>query len=191
MARLSNSQIIEILAGESPEFHRGRDGSAKSFVASKQMLRFISAHVREGSNTVETGAGASTVLFAAVGAHHTAIAPYPEEFERVRAFCDAHAIRTVDIRFVAEESESALPKLDIENLDFVFIDGLHSFPSPFIDWYYTAFKLKVGGIMVVDDLQLWTGAVLKQFLDAEPEWDLVEAFGGGRRHSSSDSPSTD
>ena len=174
----STSQIIEILAGESPEFHRGRDGSARSFVASKAILEFINAHVRKGSTSVETGAGASTVVFAAAGAHHTTIAPYPEEFERVKAFCEAHAITTADIRFVPESSESALPKLDIDNLDFVFIDGSHSFPSPFIDWYYTAFKLKVGGIVVVDDLQLWTGTVLKQFLDAEPEWELIEVFAG-------------
>ncbi len=118
------------------------------------------------------------MVFAAAGAHHTTIAPYPEEFERVKVFCAAHAITTADIRFVAERSESALPTLDIDNLDFVFIDGSHSFPSPFIDWYYTAFKLKVGGIVVVDDLQLWTGAALKQFLDAEPEWDLIEVFAG-------------
>lgn len=60
--------------------------------------------------------------------------------------------------------------LDIDHLDLVLIDGSHAFPLPFIDWYYTYQKLKVGGKMIVDDTQLWTGLVLKRFLILEPEW---------------------
>jgi hypothetical protein len=43
-----------------------------------------------------------------------------------------------------------------------------------IDWYYTADKLRVGGMVMIDDTQLWTGHALKRFLIQEPEWELVE-----------------
>jgi hypothetical protein len=58
----------------------------------------------------------------------------------------------------------------------LLIDGQHAFPTPFIDWYYTADKLRVGGILIIDDTQLWTGQVLKQFLLEEAEWSLIEEF---------------
>ena len=62
------------------------------------------------------------------------------------------------------------PLLDTNKIDLVLIDGSHAFPIPFIDWYYTYQKLKIGGKMIIDDTQLWTGLVLKRFLTLEPEW---------------------
>ena len=60
----------------------------------------------------------------------------------------------------------------------MLIDGSHAFPAPFIDWLYTASALKVGGHLIVDDTQLWTGHVLKQFLDEEAGWALRHAYAG-------------
>ena len=47
---------------------------------------------------------------------------------------------------------------------------------PYIDWYYTADRLKVGGLLVLDDTQLGPVHVLKEFLSKEPEWQLEENF---------------
>jgi hypothetical protein len=58
----------------------------------------------------------------------------------------------------------------------VLIDGAHGFPSPFIDWFYDGRRLRRGGILIVDDTNLWTGKVLQQFLEAEPGWERVESF---------------
>jgi hypothetical protein len=44
------------------------------------------------------------------------------------------------------------------------------------DWYYTAGALRIGGLMVVDDTQLWTGATLRDFLCEEPEWAVQREF---------------
>lgn len=41
-----------------------------------------------------------------------------------------------------------------------------------IVWYYTADRLRVGGLVVLDDTQLWSVNILKQFLMQEPEWQL-------------------
>jgi hypothetical protein len=39
-------------------------------------------------------------------------------------------------------------------LDLVLIDGDHAFPASFIDWYYTAEQVKLGGYVIVDDTNL-------------------------------------
>ena len=61
-------------------------------------------------------------------------------------------------------------------LDLVLIDGRHGFPAPFIDFYYVAEKLNIGGLLIVDDTWVWTGDVLKPYLLSEPEWELEADF---------------
>jgi hypothetical protein len=58
----------------------------------------------------------------------------------------------------------------------VLIDGGHGFPTPFVDWYYAGKRLKAGGLLIIDDTHLWTGAVLRNFLTEQPGWTLVENF---------------
>ena len=73
-------------------------------------------------------------------------------------------------------SEHVLPKLDTGPLDVVLIDGRHGFPAPFIDWFYTAGKLKTGGLLVVDDTCLWPPKVLRDLLAEQPQWELIRDF---------------
>jgi hypothetical protein len=60
----------------------------------------------------------------------------------------------------------------------VLVDGSHSFPQAFIDWFYTQQALRVGGVMVIDDVHVWTGRVLRDFLAAEPEWRVEQRWHG-------------
>lgn len=139
-------------------------------------LEFLEASVKEGSRTLETGAGLSTILFALKGASHICITPFREEIERIQEYCDQHGISLQKVDFRVDLSTNVLPDLKDIELDLALIDGCHGFPTPFLDWYFTATKLKIGGTMVVDDVQIWTGRVLKDFLIAEPEWKLIEPF---------------
>lgn len=91
---------------------------------------------------------------------------------RIKEYCQKNQIYSDNIDFHVDISEKVLPSLPVNDLDLVLIDGRHGFPSPFIDWYYTCNKLKIGGMMMIDDTQIWTGAVLKDFLLSEPEWEL-------------------
>ena len=47
------------------------------------------------------------------------------------------------------------------------------------NWLYCAARLIIGGILVIDDTQLWTGAVLRDFLLLESEWKLEASFAYG------------
>src|SRR5205085_5091043 len=153
-----------------------REGKPHEWALGPEALGVLSRTLQPGWRTLETGAGVSTVLFASKRTHHTCVVPSPEEVGRIQQFCVDNAISTDRLTFVQQNSEDALPALDPEPLDLVLIDGSHSFPSVFIDWYYTARRLKIGGWLFVDDTHIWTGRVLREFLQAEPDWELVEDF---------------
>ena len=168
---------LSALLRAQPKIHIGISGQPFSWQLADDLLHFIDAHVREGDTTLEIGAGVSTILFALKGATHLCIAPAEDEMDRIRAFCRDHGIPLDNLTFEADRSDRCLPRLDITGLDFVLIDGAHGFPIPFLDWWYTADRLKVGGLLAIDDTEIWTGYVLKMFLMAEPDWKLEADYG--------------
>jgi len=159
-----------------PTLHMDERGLPISYSLATDVLEFIDQHVHESAVTLETGAGISTIVFGLKGGKHTCIVPDAAQVARIQRYCSDHAIAIHNIRFVVDTSERALPLLQFENLELVLIDGRHGFPTPFIDWFYAASHLRVGGILIIDDVQLWTCRVLKEFLAAEPEWDLTQEF---------------
>jgi hypothetical protein len=146
---------------------------------SDEELLFISKHLGPGSKTLETGAGCSTVLFAMLGTHHTCIVPDRALTERILAYCKSKEIPTSGLNFIVDVSEQALPRLTGRDFDLALIDGRHGFPQPFLDWYYVASLLKVGGYVVIDDLHVWVCETLMNLLLAEKDWKLShESLGG-------------
>jgi len=168
---------VEELIAADPKLHQSWDESPqRSLKVMDEVLRYIDHNVVDGSRTLETGCGVSTLLFALRRAQHLCVSPDGYAIESIREFCAANRIPLDRVRFEVAPSESVLPRCELETLDLVLVDGSHSFPAVFIDWYYTAPALKVGGRLVIDDTQLWTGRVLKDFLLAEPEWTLDRDF---------------
>ena len=168
---------LSALLQAQPKMHTGMSGQPFSWQLANDLLQFIDAHVREGDKTLEIGAGVSTILFALKGARHLCISPAEDEMARIKAFCRDHGIPADNLTFEVDRSDRCLPRLDIKELDFVLIDGAHGFPTPFLDWWYTADRLKVGGLLAIDDTEIWTGYVLKMFLMAEPDWKLEADYG--------------
>jgi len=140
------------------------------------VLRFIEQRIDESANTLETGCGLSTVMFALSGSRHICITPASHEIERIKEYCLGNRIPMHQVTFCQDFSEKVLPRLECDMLDLVLIDGRHGFPAPFIDFYYVAEKLNIDGLLVVDDTWLWPGDVLKQYLLSEPEWELEADF---------------
>jgi hypothetical protein len=142
------------------------------------VLQYLEQTVQPGWRTLETGCGLSTILFALRGAQHTCIVPNQPEVDRVSAWLRDHGVAGPAPDFRVEPSERVLPAAELGELDLVLIDGSHSFPQVFLDWFYTQQALKVGGTLIVDDVHVWTGRVLRGFLEAEPEWALAKRFQG-------------
>jgi hypothetical protein len=166
---------VELLRDHPHVFHPSAKG--EPWAVAENMLRFLADYAPTGGTSLETGLGDSTVVFLSRSARHIAVGPAAEEAEAITAFCRQHGISTDGFQHCCGTSDRILPNLDIPVLDIVLIDGQHAFPAPFLDWYYTADRLREGGLLAIDDVGIRTGAVLKEFLVAEPEWELVTDFG--------------
>lgn len=142
------------------------------------VLALIETHVRPGHITLETGAGQSTIAFARAGAQHHAVTPSTDESARILAACAAQGVPGERISFHHGYSQDVLPRLEPTPLDFALIDGGHGFPIPAVDFCYIAPRLKPGAMLVIDDVDLWTGAMIVDFLKQEPAFSFVETVRG-------------
>lgn len=160
---------IKVLLDQDPPAVHG----AGSYGISQRVIETIARYVPHGAVTAETGSGISTLIIAALGARHLAITPAEEEAAQIRAWLQRNNISTDTLSFDHRLSWDALPGLSASTLDFAFIDGCHGFPVPFLDFFYMARGLKVGGTLGIDDVQIWTGKVLVEFLTKEPTWEFL------------------
>jgi hypothetical protein len=169
--------LIQRLLAERPAFHAWPDGTPADWSVAPEVLRFLASIVKPGMNTLETGAGQTTVAFALAGANHVCITPDRAQAEKIEGYLAALGA-AASVRFIHQSSDEALPagRGIPEQLDIVLIDGAHRFPFPILDWYYTQARVPVGGLMVVDDYKMPSVRILYDFLDGEEEWELVRAF---------------
>ena len=79
-----SGELTARLRAEPPGLHGGGD---EYWGLAWPALEWLEREVRPGMATLETGAGASTIVFAAAGAVHDAVTPDPAEETRIRASC--------------------------------------------------------------------------------------------------------
>jgi Methyltransferase domain len=180
---------LKRLLDNPPKLHRpmdffennptAEDGLVGNWGIQRSFLEQLDKFVAPGALTLETGCGLSTVCFAILGAEHICISPMAKEHQRVRNYCAENQISTERIRFIAMKSGAALPALNIgdRRLDFALIDGSHAFPVPIVDYFYANDRLKVGGFLAVDDLQISGVGILHKFLLTEPAYETVKLDG--------------
>ena len=77
---------LESLLADPPATHVDERGARLAWALDPRVLRIIDGAIGPGSATLETGAGASTALFAARGCAHTCVVPFASEEERIRAW---------------------------------------------------------------------------------------------------------
>src|SRR5207248_6930360 len=97
------------------------------------------------------------------------------EHARIRAYAHEIGVDMTAVDSISQTSEEYLPTAH-GPLDAVLLDGKHAFPWPMVDWFFTAGRLEVGGMMILDDSDMRSVAVLGDFLDAEPGWARVAAL---------------
>lgn len=126
----------------------------------------------------ETGTGVSTLLFLALEPGSViSISPAADLHERTRAEAEARGIDVRPLRFIDDRSESALPLLTLVEgveIDVGFIDGNHGWPAVFVDLCYLHRMLRPGGLLFIDDIQLYSVAQAVCFLrQQEPHYSFV------------------
>ena len=170
-AQRSIAAVIAELDRDPPPVHSGAPTGV--WAAAHDCLEFIGTRVHPGTRTLETGCGASTIVFAAAGAHHTAVFLNDSEGHAVSTWCSDHGIDLDAVTLRAGSSSQLLPTLDPGPLDLVMVDGCHGFPFPQLDLYYAAAHLVDGGILIVDDTQLAAPYELRRYLEHDPRWERL------------------
>lgn len=165
---------IEELLANPPKFHYERGEMTTSWKLADEELLLLDKLLTPDMKTIETGAGISTIVFAIKGTEHTCITPASEEIQRIQSYCHAQSISCDRIKFITEPSQIVLPSLPDKEFNLALIDGFHAFPTPFIDWFYIRELLAIGGILIVDDLHIWTCEILTEFLMSDDSWEIIQ-----------------
>jgi precorrin-6B methylase 2 len=125
-------------------------------------------------STAETGCGGSTIVLSHASDRHTAFAIDGKDrtISELRKQSD---LRTGKVTFVEGETKDTLPRYRFEGeLDLVLLDGPHAYPLPQIEFAYLFPWIRLGGWLVVDDVQIPSVYEIFDFLRKEPPVVLEE-----------------
>jgi hypothetical protein len=139
------------------------------------VLRAIANHAtRVGAReTAETGCGLSTIVLSVIADCHTCFTlAAGNSLERVQG---ASHLRRNHVNFVIGPSQLTLPRHSFARpLDFVLIDGPHGFPFAQMEYFHFYQRIRRGGMLVVDDINIPTIRQLYDFLCDDRMWTHVE-----------------
>jgi predicted O-methyltransferase YrrM len=170
---LTASALVDRLLADPPAVHAmdaTEDPEIGVWSTDRDCYLLLADEAGPGARTLETGSGLSTIVLTAIGAQHTCVTPAQVEADRIMDYCWERDIDTTSLTFEIGCSDEVLPRLVAEPIDLVLIDGNHGFPTPMLDWYFAASRLRQGGLLVIDDIHLPAVAHLCGFIDRDPRW---------------------
>lgn len=129
----------------------------------------LSAVLKRGPfrSTAETGCGGSTIILSHASDRHTAFAIDGKD-RTITELRKQSDLRTEKVTFVEGETKDTLPQYQFEGeLDLVLLDGPHAYPLPQIEFSYLFPWIRLGGWLVVDDIQIPSVYEMFDFLRKE------------------------
>ncbi len=163
---------LKAILSDPPKFHEGWGRLISDWRIDNTTCLELNSRLKAGLNTLETGAGLSTVIFAANGCQHTCVTPCQSEADRIQDYCRSVNIDTSNVNFIIARSSDIIHQLPRSAFDLVLIDGCHGFPSVFVDFYYAARLLKIGGTLIIDDMHIYTCQLAARFIQSDPGWNV-------------------
>ena len=136
----------------------------------------LSGMVKRGPfrSSAETGCGGSTIVLSHASARHTAFAIDGED-RTITELRQQGDFRNENVRFVEGETRNTLPGYQFDDeMDLVLLDGPHAYPLPQIEFAYLFPAVRLGGWLVVDDIQIPSVYELFSFLRKESSVVLEE-----------------
>jgi len=147
------------------------------------LFLFLKNNLPPRPNLIETGAGNSTIMMLFLKpARLTSIAPEWDLFQRIRAFCKENSLSDSPLDVHVARSELILPKLAEKpefdsTIDFALIDGCHGWPTAMVDLNYMLSMLRVGGFLMIDDVQLHSAKEMARLLYEQPGFNIEMDLG--------------
>src|SRR5262245_29107673 len=132
---------LKMLVANPPKLHERAGELISNWRIDDTTCFELDQHLAPGIKTLETGAGLSTILFAANRCQHTCIVPDQPLIDRIAEYCRANHIGTDNIDFVVSSSTDAIYSMP-SGYDLILIDGTHGFPAALVDFYYATKMLK-------------------------------------------------
>ena len=121
------------------------------------------AEARSIRCSVETGAGASTLLLSHLSRRHIVFSTGVEG--RLDAVAGSPLLKPGVVEFVEGPTQLTLPRFRFEApLQLVLLDGPHAHPYPQLEYYWLYPHLAAGGLLIVDDIEIPTVHDLFRFL---------------------------
>lgn len=148
-------RIVEV----APGLHGAGTLSARTLRAIAQ-----AASGRAIRNSVETGSGASTLLFSHLSEHHTVFALNggSGSISNIRR---SPLLRQSAVTFVEGPTQATLPRHHFAHkLQLALIDGPHAYPFPDLEYYFLYPHLEAGALLIVDDIHIPSVHNLFEFL---------------------------
>src|SRR4051812_43772017 len=99
------------LISEPPPLHEDEYGNPVSWGIGTDVLSFLAEQVGNGRQTLETGSGVSTLVFAAAAAVHRCVTPSTREVQRIKDYCLRESISLSTVTFLIGSSEDILPQV--------------------------------------------------------------------------------
>jgi hypothetical protein len=129
----------------------------------------------ERPRIIETGAGCSTITFLLCEPKFVrSVAPDARLRDRILAYSKKMGISTKPLRYTVGLSQATLPRWARKfTCDIALIDGSHGWPLPFVDLCYIDMMLAKGGLLFIDDLQIYGVGETARFLTRQPGWEAV------------------
>jgi hypothetical protein len=166
----NHNALIERLIGIAPGLH-----GAGTFSA--QVLRVLARYCTENGKikfSVETGSGASTLLFSNLSEDHVAftIDSGTGSLENVKI---SEFFRAENVTIVEGPSQLTVPRYHFSKpIQIALIDGPHAYPFPDLEYFYFYPYIEAGGILILDDIHIKTIHNLLDFLSVDDMWKLEE-----------------
>lgn len=119
---------------------------------------------------IETGCGASTILFSHYAEKHYSFCYDDRECENssVNFVIEFPGFRAEKVEWVFGPTQLTVPRHIIsEPIDIILIDGPHGFPFPELEYYYFYRLLQPNSVLIIDDIHIPTLRNLFNFLSQD------------------------
>lgn len=169
MARVLNEAILNKITALPLDWH----GAGTVSDATLRVMAELSSD--EFQCTAETGTGRSTLLLSNLSKRHLVFTigdPWAESLARVQ---NSPLLRSGVVTFTLGPTQATLPLYDLpEQIDLVFIDGPHGFPFPELEYYFFYPRIRLGGFLIIDDIQIPSIRLMYRILRKDQMWDLIK-----------------